>query len=201
MRVRIDESIKWLVKQGLCASTTDGVVATELGRSVSATGMLPSTAMTMLKYIQPLDPKNVESRAFALIHLACASDEFLDNVGKRFLPYPHRGRAEVEAYVTSKNGIPIRLTDERWAHITEEHCELAGMRLDVLETVVNPTRVLLGGYGELLAIRESEPGKYLVVVYRELHDDGFIITAFLTRRISALNRKTRIWPKYQSKNI
>ena len=28
------------------------------------------------------------------------------------------------AIVTSKNGVPIRLTDERWAHITEEHCEL-----------------------------------------------------------------------------
>lgn len=25
--------------------------------------------------------------------------------------------------VLSKNNIPIRLTDERWAHITEEHCE------------------------------------------------------------------------------
>lgn len=103
--------------------------------------------------------------------------------------------------VTSKNGISIRLTDERWAHVTEEHCELAGMRLDVLETVVNPARVLVGGDGELLAVREFEPGKCLVVVYRELHDDGFIITAFLTRRIRSLNRRTQIWPKYQSKNI
>jgi len=60
--------------------------------------------------------------------------------------------------VTSKNGIPIRLTDERWAHITDEHCKLAGMRLDVLETVVNPARVLLEGNGELLAVREFEPG-------------------------------------------
>lgn len=37
--------------------------------------------------------------------------------------------------VISKNGIVIRLTDERWAHITEEHCELAGLRSDVLDTV------------------------------------------------------------------
>ena len=40
--------------------------------------------------------------------------------------------------VLSKNGVPIRLTDERWAHITEEHCELAGMRLEVLEAVARP---------------------------------------------------------------
>jgi len=58
--------------------------------------------------------------------------------------------------VTSKNGIPVRLTDERWALIIEEHCELARMRLDVLETVVDPSRILDGGDGEFLAIREQE---------------------------------------------
>jgi hypothetical protein len=29
---------------------------------------------------------------------------------------------------TSKNGVRIRLTAERWTHVSEEHCELAGMR-------------------------------------------------------------------------
>ena len=96
--------------------------------------------------------------------------------------------------VLSKNAVPIRLTDERWAHITEEHGELAGYRLDVLETVIEPLRILAGGAGELLAIREVELGKYLVVVYRELIGDGFIITAFLTRRINTLNRRQQLWP-------
>jgi hypothetical protein len=99
--------------------------------------------------------------------------------------------------VTAKNDVPIRLTDECWAHITEEHCELAGMRMEVLDTIVNPSRVLLGGDGELMAVREFEPEKYLVVLYREFHDDGFIITSFLTRRIRSLDRRTQIWPKYQ----
>jgi len=52
--------------------------------------------------------------------------------------------------VLSKNGVLIRLTDERWAHITEEHCELAGMKLEVLETVSNPARILAGQFNELL---------------------------------------------------
>ena len=39
--------------------------------------------------------------------------------------------------VLSKNNIPIRLTDERWTHIVEEHCELAGMRMEVLDAVAN----------------------------------------------------------------
>jgi len=47
--------------------------------------------------------------------------------------------------VLSQNAIPIRLTDERWSHITEEHCELAGMRLEVLENIANPFKILEGG--------------------------------------------------------
>ena len=78
--------------------------------------------------------------------------------------------------VMPKNGVSIRLTDERWAHITEEHCEIAGLRSEVLETVLQPERILVGGDGELIALRELEQGKYLVVVYREQVDDGFIIT-------------------------
>ncbi|MBI4789381.1 MAG: hypothetical protein HY782_20320 [Chloroflexi bacterium] len=87
----------------------------------------------------------------------------------------------MENAVTFKNGVPIRLTDERWAHITEEHAELAGWRFEVVENIAEPTRILAGGAGELLATREIEAGKWLVVVYRELEKDGFVITAFLTR--------------------
>ena len=97
--------------------------------------------------------------------------------------------------VFSKNGIPIRLTDERWSHIVEEHAELAGMRRDVLEAVNEPKRVLQGNQGSLMAVHEMEAGKFLVVVYTERRDDGFIITAFLTRRASSLNRRKQTWPK------
>jgi hypothetical protein len=96
--------------------------------------------------------------------------------------------------IVSKGGIAIRLTDERWVHITEEHCELAGLRSEVLETVSHPDRVLLGGDGELIAIHEVGLGKHLVVVYREQRDDGFIITAFLTRRIRSLEKRRQLWP-------
>ena len=96
--------------------------------------------------------------------------------------------------VQSRNGVSIRLTAERWLHITEEHCELAGMREEVLETVANPLRILAGIRGELIAVRLVEPGKFLVVPYRETGADGFIITAFLTRRVNSLNRRTQVWP-------
>jgi hypothetical protein len=35
-----------------------------------------------------------------------------------------------------------------------EHCELAGLRSDVLETVFQPERILAGGDGEFTVVRE-----------------------------------------------
>lgn len=96
--------------------------------------------------------------------------------------------------VASKNGVAIRLTDERWSHITEEHTELAGFKREVLEIIGEPERILAGGAGELLALRKQTDGKTLVVVYREGISDGFVITAFLTRREAALNRRKQLWP-------
>ena len=103
--------------------------------------------------------------------------------------------------VPSKKGVLIRLTDERWAHITEEHSELAGLRLEVIESVENPSRILMGGKDELLAVRELSGGKHLVVVYRELQSDGFVITAFLTSKTKSLKRRTQVWPEWQSTSI
>jgi hypothetical protein len=97
--------------------------------------------------------------------------------------------------VYSKNGIPIRLTDERWAHITDEQSELAGLQPEIVATVADPTAIFAGNQGELLAVREVEPGKYLVVVYRESPQDGFIITAFLTRKGHTLRRRQQLWPR------
>jgi len=43
--------------------------------------------------------------------------------------------------VKSQNGVPIRLTEERWIHITEEHSEMAGYYFEVLETVEAPVAI------------------------------------------------------------
>lgn len=94
----------------------------------------------------------------------------------------------------SKNNVPIRLTVERWIHITEEHSEMAGYYFEVLETVEEPEAIYEGKAGECIAVREIEKGKYIVVVYRESSkEDGFMITAFLTRRRRQLERRRKIW--------
>lgn len=96
--------------------------------------------------------------------------------------------------VKSKNNKLIRLTDERWAHVTEEHCELAGMRTDVLETVASPDMIVMGKAGELLAAKKIIHGKFLIVAYRELAGDGFIITAFITSKVQSVLRRKQVWP-------
>jgi len=89
--------------------------------------------------------------------------------------------------VKSVNGVTMRLPDERWIHITEEHAEMAGYLYDVLETVQEPVEVFEGN--------EGETGKYIIVVYRELdQEDGFIITSFLTKRWKKIERRKKLWP-------
>jgi len=96
----------------------------------------------------------------------------------------------------SKNNVLIRLTDERWLHLTESHSEMAGYYSDVLETIEDPNSIYEGTAGELLAAREVAIDKYLVVVYKEADkSDGFVITAFLTSKVKQLERRRKIWPQ------
>jgi len=98
--------------------------------------------------------------------------------------------------VSSKNNVSIRLTEERWIHITEQHSEMAGYYFEVLDTIQEPEAIYQGRFGEMLAVKEIERGKYLIAVYRELSKvDGFIITAFLTRRIEQIEGREKLWPR------
>ena len=99
--------------------------------------------------------------------------------------------------VKSISSVIIRLTDERWIHITENHPEMAGFYNEVIDTIAIPQSVYEGTSNEYIAIKktENDPEKYFVVVYRELNDiDGFVITAFLTKRKSQIERRKKIWP-------
>jgi len=42
----------------------------------------------------------------------------------------------------SVNGIPIRMTDERWFHVIENHDDLVGRFSEILNTVENPDYVV-----------------------------------------------------------
>ncbi|MBI4641378.1 MAG: hypothetical protein HY731_11830 [Candidatus Tectomicrobia bacterium] len=100
--------------------------------------------------------------------------------------------------VRSRNGVPIRLTDERWKHIMQRHTEMADQYERVLETVSEPDLIQEGDFGELLGGRfySTTPltSKFLVIAYREVSlEDGFILTAYFTSRMS--RRRVTIWKR------
>ena len=91
----------------------------------------------------------------------------------------------------SVNGVPIRLTDERWDHILYRRPDMASFIETVLDAVVDPEYILRGYKGTLIAIVHLGERSYLNVIYRELSQtDGFIVTARIERR---LDKSKIIW--------
>ena len=95
--------------------------------------------------------------------------------------------------VFSVNGVPIRLTEERWLHIVGTRDELADRSADMLDVVQFPDWVTKGYRGSMVAWKGYGKRGYLVVIYKELSaDDGFIITAFFTKKPK---KRGKAWPK------
>lgn len=98
----------------------------------------------------------------------------------------------------SVHNIPIRLTNERWRHISVGHPEMAAYIDQILDCVENPEIVYQGTEDEFLAVKslDNEKLKFIVVVYKESDDnDGFIITSFITNKLAYLNNKKVIWKR------
>jgi len=92
----------------------------------------------------------------------------------------------------SVRGVPIRLTAERWMHIVEARDELAGRMDDVLAAVEEPDWITRGHRGAFVAWKAHGRKRSLAVIYKETSmRDGFVITAFFTRKPK---RKHRVWP-------
>lgn len=103
----------------------------------------------------------------------------------------------VLATVLSKNGVPIRLTDERWQHITNTHPEINPKDfLLVMDVVENPDAILQGDVGELLAVKKHGAKVWIVVPYKEVNNkDGFILTAYQTTDNRWLFQREVLWNK------
>lgn len=96
-------------------------------------------------------------------------------------------------------GLAIRLTDERLAHILE-HPEMADMQRAIEDTLARPECVM-----ESLSDSEAHlyyrfyvgtqvGDKYLCVVVKLRAADAFVLTAYLTDKIK---RGVQIWPSVQ----
>lgn len=100
----------------------------------------------------------------------------------------------------SVNGVPIRLTGERWSHIVVRHPEMKEYQRQVADTVSSPDFVAKGTHGEFKAARlysDLPMGpRYIIVVYREVRpDDGFIITARISSDVGNVIRGGIAWQR------
>ena len=71
---------------------------------------------------------------------------------------------------------------------------MAGRKHEVLDAVEHPDRILEAREGARIAMREHDPGRHTVVVYRETGAEGFIITAFTTSKAGFVGRRKQLWP-------
>jgi len=92
------------------------------------------------------------------------------------------------------NNVSIRLTDERWTHIVENHDDMAGYYDSVLQTIEDADYIIKGYGDAFIALKEVKKMKYLAVVYKEFINDGFIITAYFTKKIK-LEKEEIVWKK------
>jgi len=71
---------------------------------------------------------------------------------------------------------------------------MTGLSYEVLNAIEYPDMIIKGLSGELLAAKRHN-NKYLVSVYKEAGNDGFVITAFLMINIERLKKRGVIWKK------
>jgi len=100
--------------------------------------------------------------------------------------------------VRSTNGVPMRLTQERWRHIIARHPEAADQKDRVLETISAPDVIQEGDLDTLLCARSYDQTllseKLLVVIYKEVSEiEGFILTAYFTNELS--KRRRVLWSR------
>jgi hypothetical protein len=94
----------------------------------------------------------------------------------------------------SVNGVPIRLTEERWEHIVSNKPYMESYYERMLDAIEKLACILRGYAGSLVAILSVGRQRYLHVVYKEVsREDGFIITAFIAQKY---NRKLIVWSQH-----
>jgi hypothetical protein len=93
----------------------------------------------------------------------------------------------------SINGVPIRLTDERWEHILDSHPELGAFRDALLDAVENPDYILASRRGALAAVVVLGMKAFLHVFYVEKgRRDGFILSARVEEK---MDKAKIVWRK------
>lgn len=87
--------------------------------------------------------------------------------------------------IEDKSGRKIRLTEERWNHITKEHPNVVDVE-EIKKALLNPTKTKHSKYDPNVVWHyRFVKGKkrYLFAAVKYLNGDGFVITSYYMRAI------------------
>ena len=88
--------------------------------------------------------------------------------------------------IIDKTGRKIRLTQERWSHITQEHPEVVSLE-EVKDTLTSPLKIKSSKYSpedvNYYYRFDKDKKKYLMVAVKYLNGDGFVITVYYLRNL------------------
>ncbi len=90
--------------------------------------------------------------------------------------------------VLDKSGRRIHLSREKWRHISSKHSKMVDTQMleEIKDTLINPALIVEHKYDETKRNyykHYKDKQRYLLVVVKYLNGDGYISTAFMTRRI------------------
>ena len=89
--------------------------------------------------------------------------------------------------IVDKTGRQIRLTRERWSHIAIKHSDVSDKIEEIKLALIKPTLLALQKFDNIKAnyYRYYKIQKdYLLVGVKCLNGEGYITTAFFTRKIT-----------------
>jgi hypothetical protein len=94
----------------------------------------------------------------------------------------------------------VKLSKKVLDHIVARHPEVKAYTHEIVKTVQDPDLIIKGLRGEFKALKLYTTlhigTKYMVVVYRELHEEKVIITAYFTSNVAKVKGEV-IWRKSQ----
>jgi hypothetical protein len=94
--------------------------------------------------------------------------------------------------IIDKTGRKIRLTKERWNHITK-HSYMTNYLEDIKKALENPTTIMDQKFDKTMKnyyFHYKLKNRYLLVGVKYLNGEGFVTTAFITRKIIRRWHKT-----------
>jgi len=95
----VRDSVEWLIEKKLIVIANFDLSATRLGTAIASSGLLPSTGVFLYENILNNASRfEQDDYILPLLHLICASDEFSERIGQRFLPYANNNQPESIAW-------------------------------------------------------------------------------------------------------